>query len=102
MRGDQVMGFAVRDSRFSFEGRGGFVRFTDGSKRGVLDWEMLVAGDFDIMIYGEQCQWMVPVARKMTRDEVRQLVRQFAAAVPARIDLCFNDGHEDIDPSSKA
>jgi hypothetical protein len=34
----------------------------------------------------------------MTRDEVRDLVRAFAAAVPAWIELAFSDGHEDIKP----
>ena len=57
---------------------------------------MLVGGPATIAINGENCRWIDPVARKMTRDEVRQLARQFAAAVPTQIDLAFSDGSEDI------
>jgi hypothetical protein len=49
------MSYAVRDQRFAFEGRGGLVRFDDGERRGVLDWEML--GDNGPSIgytYGEE------------------------------------------------
>jgi len=91
--------YAVNDKRFSFEGRGGLVKFDDGVRRAVLDWEMLM-GEFSIGIYGENCRWTDPVQLKMTRDEVRQLVREFATAVPARILVMFADGHEAIEPST--
>jgi hypothetical protein len=92
------MSYAVRDKRFAFEGRGGLVRFDDGVLRGVLDWEMLVGDGPSIVIYGEACRWTEPETRKMTREEVRGLVRAFAAAVPAWIDLQFSDGNEEIKP----
>jgi hypothetical protein len=93
------MSYAVRDKRFAFEGRGGLVRFEDGVRRGVLDWEMLVGDGPRIVIYGETSRWTEPETRKMTREEVRELVRAFATAVPAWIDLQFGDGNEDIKPS---
>jgi len=92
------MSYAVRDQRFAFEGRGGLVRFEDGERRGVLDWEMLGGNGPSIAIYGNTCRWTHPEARPMTRDEVRSLVREFAAAVPAWIVVQFSDGHEDIKP----
>jgi 2,4-dienoyl-CoA reductase-like NADH-dependent reductase (Old Yellow Enzyme family) len=97
-RGSSVMSYAVHDKRFAFEGRGGLVRFDDGVRRGVLDWEMLVGDGPSIAIQGEACRWTEPQERKMTRDEVRELVRAFATAVPARIALGFSDGHEEIEP----
>jgi hypothetical protein len=93
-----TMTYAVRDKRFAFEGRGGLVRFDDGSRRAVLDWEMLVGDGASIAINGENCRWTKPEARKMTRDEVRHIVGEFAVAVPARIELQFHDGHEDVVP----
>ena len=92
------MSYAVRDKRFSFEGRGGLVRYDDGECRGVLDWEMLVGDGPSIGIHGDMCRWTHPEVRPMTRDEVRELVRAFAEAVPAWIELGFSDGHEDIKP----
>lgn len=90
--------YAVRDERFAFHGRGGLVRFDDGVRRGVLDWEMLGGNGATIAIYGGTCRWTEPEARTMTREEVRDLVRAFAAAVRTSIALHSADGWEEIQP----
>jgi prepilin-type processing-associated H-X9-DG protein len=85
------------DGRFRIEGgRGGLVTFHDGARLGQLDWEMLVAGKFDIVIYGEDCRWTAPEQREMTRQEVIGLVRALALAVRARINLWFADGSVEL------
>jgi len=93
------MGYAVTDTRFTVEGgRGGTVRFDDGARRAELDWEMLAGGEFDMVIFGEDCRWTAPEARKMTREEITELARELAGAVRARIDLWFPDGSVDLRP----
>jgi hypothetical protein len=43
--------YPTQDPQFTIEGgRGGLVKFDDGIRRGQLDWEMLGAGEFDIVI----------------------------------------------------
>ena len=76
-------------------GRAGLFRYTDGNKRGELEWEMLV-GDFDLVIYGESCRWTEPESRHMTREEVRNVVRELVAETKLRVDLAFSDGSEDM------
>jgi len=89
------------DARFTIEGgRGGRVKFDDGVRRGQLDWEMLAGGEFDIVIYGEDCRWTAPKRRKMTREEVVGLARELAAAVEVKIDLWFPDGSVRLGPTS--
>jgi hypothetical protein len=94
------MSYAVKDKRFSFSGRGGLVTFVDGARRAELDWEGLFAGPSSLIINGENCRWTAPESRKMTRAEVRLLVREFASAVGAQIDLAFSDGHEGVQPGT--
>jgi len=68
--------YPTQDPRFTIEGaRGGLVKFDDGIRRGQLDWEMLGAGAFDMVVYGENCRWTAPEVRKMTREEVTGLFR---------------------------
>lgn len=90
------MSYFTRDGRFSFDRRSGLVTFVDGVQHGMLSVELLAASRFDMAVRGENCRWTEPDPRRMTRDEARLLVRQFAAAVYARIDLVFSDEHVDI------
>jgi|SRR5580658_3841290 hypothetical protein len=93
--------YPTQDPRFTIEGgRGGLVKFDDGVRRGQLDWEMLGAGEFDLVIYGESCRWTAPEVRKMTREEVTGLAQELAVSVRARIDLSFADGSVDLGPPS--
>jgi hypothetical protein len=86
---DRSMSYPVRDARFAFHGRGGSATFDDGVRRGLVGWEMLVGAGPTLSVFGDQCQWLAPEARPMTRDEVRQIVREFATAIPTKIELVF-------------
>jgi hypothetical protein len=61
------------DERWLIEGgRAGYVKYAEGDVRAEMAFEILV-GDSVMVIYGEQCGWTAPEARKMNRDEVRRL-----------------------------
>jgi len=79
-------------------GRAGFFKYDDGHRRAELEWEMLVGGDFDFVVYGQSCRWTAPELRSMTKDEVRELVRGLVVETKFRIDLQFADGFEDMRP----
>jgi hypothetical protein len=94
--------YSTQDARFTVEGgRGGVVKFDDGGLRGELDWEMVGGGEFDMVVYGEDCRWTAPELRTMTREEVARLARDLAIAIQARIDLWFPDGSVDLGPSRR-
>jgi hypothetical protein len=56
--------------------------------------------NYDLVLYGEDCRWTDPEARRMTRDEVTGLARELATAGHAKIDLWFPDGSVDLGPMS--
>lgn len=76
------MAYRFGSPTFEFRGRGGLATFSDGEHRAVLDWEMLV-GPIVAVIYGDTCRWTSPIERKMTPNEVRDVVRYIANAMPA-------------------
>lgn len=94
--------YATQDTRFTIEGgRGGLVKFDNGTRHAELSWEMRSSSsEFDIVVYGEECHWTAPKLRKMTREEVTGITRELAVAVRARIDLSFADGSVDLGPPS--
>jgi hypothetical protein len=83
--------------KFRLEGgRAGVFKYDDGHQQAELEWEMLVGGDFDLVVYGQSCRWTAPESRSMTKDEVRELVRALVVETKFRIDLAFADGSEDM------
>lgn len=65
-------------------------------KSGANEFFASTGGQFDIVIYGEDCRWAAPEVRKMTRWEVTGLVRGLAIPIRAWIDLWFPDGSLDL------
>jgi|HubBroStandDraft_1064217.scaffolds.fasta_scaffold283527_1 translation initiation factor IF-3-like protein len=84
------------------DGRVGLVTFEDGADRGHLEWEMPNSGStVDVVIFGESGWWFAPEARKMSKDEVRDLARELAAAMRLRIELWLSEGPEIIWPPER-
>jgi hypothetical protein len=75
--------------------------FVDGDQHARLEWEMLV-GEVAMVIFGDRCFWRAPEDRRMTRDEVRRVVVQLAAAMGAPVELAFADGKEVIGRKAEA
>jgi hypothetical protein len=84
------MGSFVREG-----GRAGYFKYMDADRSGQLEWELL-AGQHDLVIFGESCWWTSPDQRQMTKEEVRTLVRQLATAQALCIDLAFADERETV------
>jgi hypothetical protein len=79
-------------------GRAGLFKYDDGRRRCELDWEMLVGGDFDLVVYGEQCRWTAPESRRMTKAEVTAMVQELVSETNLRVDLAFSDAAQDMRP----
>jgi hypothetical protein len=89
------------NSRFQRDGgRAGYIRFAEGEKHGLLEWEMLV-GDRHMVIYGRRSRWVAPESQAISRADLRALVQEFATDSGTRVVLEYAPGDdEDIDPGA--
>lgn len=79
-------------------GRGGTITFSEGERAGAMEWEMLVVGDVQMVIYHEGCRWTEPQVTPMSREEATRLVSQFASESGLRVALEFADSAPEIFP----